>query len=94
MIKHQRTPEVDSEASSTGQLKRRVLEERRMREHDRRNLAGAPLLQRNNIDAQNIRLQEKQQQSKDDVVKVQKAPAATHTEEVSVKIDNEHPPSV
>ena len=94
VIKHQRTPEVDSEASSTGQLKRRALEERRMREHDKRNLAGAPLLQRNNIDAQNIRLQEKQQQSKDDVVKVQKAPAATDTEEVSVKIDNEHPPSV
>ena len=43
-IKHQSTPQVDSEASSREELKRRALEERRMREHDRRNLAGAPLM--------------------------------------------------
>jgi hypothetical protein len=44
VIKHQSTPGVDSEASSREELNRRTLEERRMREHDRRNLAGAPLM--------------------------------------------------
>jgi hypothetical protein len=48
VIKHQSTPEVDSEVSNREELKRRALEERRMRERHRRspsrNLAGAPLM--------------------------------------------------
>jgi hypothetical protein len=44
VIKHQSTPEVDSEASSREELKRRALEELRMRERDRRNLADASLM--------------------------------------------------
>jgi hypothetical protein len=44
VIKHQSTPEVGSDAISREELKRRALEERRMREHDRRNLAGVPLM--------------------------------------------------
>jgi hypothetical protein len=43
-IQHQSTPEVDSDAISREELKRRALAERRMREHDRRSLAGAPLM--------------------------------------------------
>ncbi len=45
LIKHQSIPEVDSEASNREVLKRRALEERRMRERDRRNLAGVSLMQ-------------------------------------------------
>ena len=44
VIKHQSTPEVGSDAISREELKRRALEERRMREHDRRSLAGATLM--------------------------------------------------
>ncbi len=44
VITYQSTPAVDSESSKREDLKRRVLEERRMREHDRRNLAGVPLM--------------------------------------------------
>ena len=44
VIKHQSTPEVDSEVSNREELKRRALDERRVRELDRRNLAGVPLM--------------------------------------------------
>ncbi len=44
VIQHQSTPEVDSDVISREELKRRALEERRMRDHDRRSLAGAPLM--------------------------------------------------
>jgi hypothetical protein len=44
VIKHQSTAEVDSEASKRVDLKRRALEERRMRERDRHNLTGVPLM--------------------------------------------------
>jgi hypothetical protein len=48
VIKHQSTPKVDSEASNRAELKRRALEERRMKECDRhnlsRNLVGALLM--------------------------------------------------
>ena len=40
VIKHQSTPEVDSQVTRREELKRRVLEECRMRECDRCNLAG------------------------------------------------------
>ncbi len=44
MIKHQSTPEVDSEVSRREEIKRRPLEERRMKERDRRNLSGVSLM--------------------------------------------------
>ena len=44
VIKHQSTSEVDSETSNREELKRRALEECRMREHDRHSLAGASLM--------------------------------------------------
>jgi hypothetical protein len=42
--KHQSTPEVDSEVRKREELKIRALEERRMRDRDRSNLAGASLM--------------------------------------------------
>ncbi len=44
VIKHQNTPEVDLEVSNREEIKRRALEERRMRECDRYNLVGATLM--------------------------------------------------
>ena len=44
VIKHQSTPEVDSESSNKEELKRRALEVRRMRKHDRHNLGGVSLM--------------------------------------------------